>query len=89
MKEELTTGIKGHSNIIVAYKDTAACFGSGLLEVYATPAMISLMESTAQQSVQSYLPENAITLGTEVNIKHIKATPIGLKVECESKLIEI
>jgi len=83
----LTLGIKGVKEIIVKDEDTAAHYGSGLIEVFATPAMIGLMEKTAQQSIQPYLPDGFITLGTEVSIKHLKATLIGIKVKCESKLI--
>ncbi|OPZ97029.1 MAG: Fluoroacetyl-CoA thioesterase [Bacteroidetes bacterium ADurb.Bin408] len=86
MKKQLTTGIRGELSIIVTEKDTAARYGSGLIEVFATPAMIGLMEATAQQSVMSHLPPGSITLGTEVNIKHLKATPIGKKVICYSEL---
>jgi len=89
MENILKKGIKGEQSIIVAEKDTAARYGSGLIEVFATPAMIGLMESTAQQSVMSFLPEGSITLGTEVNVKHLKATPIGQKVICFSELTGI
>lgn len=85
----LHEGISGNSKIIVTAEDTAAKYGSGLIEVFATPAMIGLMENTAQLSVQQLLPEGAITVGTEVNIKHIKATPVGMEVKCESRLIKI
>jgi fluoroacetyl-CoA thioesterase len=85
----LHIGIEGHSEIIVKIEDTAASYGSGLIEVFATPAMIGLMESTAQLSIQSFLDEGFITLGTEVNIKHLKATPVGMNVRCETKLISI
>lgn len=85
----LHIGIEGHSEIIVKIEDTAASYGSGLIEVFATPAMIGLMESTAQLSIQSFLEVGFITLGTEVNIKHLKATPVGMNVRCETKLISI
>jgi len=85
----LKTGIIGNTKISVKPEDTAAKYGSGLIEVFATPAMIGLMESTAQQSIQPLLPEGYITLGTEVNIKHVKATAVGMTVRCESKLITI
>lgn len=85
----LYEGIIGNANLKVTYEDTAAKYGSGLIEVFATPAMIGLMESTAQLSVQSFLPDGFITLGTEVNIKHLKATSVGMNVKCESKLIKV
>ncbi len=85
----LKIGIEGYKEQMVDFKDTAAAYGSGLVEVFATPAMIGLMEYTAQHSVQSLLPEGHGTVGTEVNIKHLKATPIGAKVYSKTKLIEI
>ena len=83
---ELKEGISETKEITVSPADTANRFGSGLIEVYATPAMITLMENTSQECVGKYLPEGFITLGTEVNIKHLKATPVGMKVRCESVL---
>jgi len=89
MRNQLIVGIKGEQSLIVSEKDSATSYGSGLIEVLATPAMIGLMEATAQQSIMSFLPEGSITLGTEVNIKHLKATPIGQKVICYSELLTI
>lgn len=86
---ELVEGIKGIKIIKVEDKDTAARYGSGLIEVFATPAMIGLMETTAQLSVQEYLPKGMITLGIEVNVKHLKATPVGMNVSCETILTKI
>ncbi len=89
MDFEIEEGVIGRMEIVVSKELTAAEYGSGLIEVFATPAMISIMESTAHTSVQKYLPEGFITLGIEVNIKHLKATPVGMKVTCESKLINV
>lgn len=63
--------------------------GSGTLEVFATPAMIALMEKTACESVQPYLEEGCGTVGTALNIKHVSATPVGMTVTCESVLTEV
>jgi predicted thioesterase len=85
----LQIGVLGDKGLIVSSENTASKYGSGLIDVFATPAMIALMEQTAQLSIQPFLPEGKITLGIEVNIKHLKATPIGVLVKCNSKLIEI
>jgi len=79
-------GIKGYKEQEVAYKDTAKAYESGLVEVFATPAMIALMENTACSSVNDFLPEGFATVGTSVSIEHLKATPLGAKVWCESVL---
>ncbi len=85
----LNLNIEFETQLVVSSNDTASKYGSGLAEVFATPAMIGMMENTAQLSVKKYLEGDEITVGSEVNIKHIKATPIGMKVICKSKLIEI
>ncbi len=82
-------GIKGEQSLKVAFKDTASAYGSGLVEVFATPAMVALMELTARQSVEPFLPDGHTTVGMEVNIKHLRPSKIGNTVRCESKLVEI
>ena len=79
-------GVKGYQEQQVALKDTAKVYGSGLVEVFATPAMIALMEHTAHTSVHNFFPEGFATVGTHLNIEHSKATPLGAKVWCESVL---
>lgn len=89
MAHHLSPGILGKTTLIVTEKDTAAAYKSGIVAVFATPAMIGLMENTAHVSVQPYLEEGYITVGTEVNIRHIKATPVGMEVTAESELLEV
>lgn len=85
----LEKGIKGTQKVEVVYENTATAVGSGVLEVFATPCMLALMEKTACDSVIPYLEEGNGTVGTEVNIKHVAATPIGMTVRCESELTEV
>ncbi len=89
MEFNIQIGIKHKIEKIISQVDTAIKYGSGMVEVFATPAMISLMEKTALESVLSFLPKGFNTVGTAVDINHIKATPVGQKVICESELIEI
>lgn len=86
--KELIPGLKGRAETLVCEENTAAVMGSGLLPVFATPAMLALMEKAAAGSVQPLLDEGQATVGTRLEVSHLAATPIGLKVEAESELIE-
>lgn len=85
----LQAGITGKKEIIVTQDMTAKKVGSGTMDVYATPCMLALMENTAYESVAEYLEPGSGTVGTAVNIKHVSATPVGMKVTCESQLIKV
>ena len=85
----LETGIKGKEELTVTEEITAKVVGSGGLEVFATPMMIALSEKTALTSIVPYLEEGQSTVGTKIDIAHIAATPVGMKVTCETELIEI
>ncbi len=87
--KELSVGIV-HEKIIVAEpKHSAMQYGSGLVDVFSTPAMIALMEQTASELLVPYLYNNEVSVGIEVNVKHLKATPIGDTVHCKVEVIEI
>ncbi len=85
----LEIGIKGQNEVLVTEQNTAKSVGSGMLPVFATPAMAALMEKTASESVQAHLGDGEGTVGISLNIRHLAATPVGLTVKCESELIEI
>lgn len=85
----LTVGISNEITRDVTNENTAASLGSGLLDVFATPAMVALMEETCMKSVQDELDEGCGTVGTGLTIHHVSATPVGMKVYCVSKLVEV
>ena len=83
------TGLRHHEQLVVEHKDTAAVYGSGALEVFATPAMIALMEKTCLESVADKIGEGNTTVGIAVNIKHLKASPVGATIRCDAELTEV
>ena len=85
----LEAGIKGRQEVMVEEGNCASAVGSGLLKVFATPAMIALMEKTAWMSVAPELGEGEGTVGTLLNVTHDAPTPFGMKVWCESTLEEV
>ncbi len=68
--------------------NTALAVGSGSLKVYATPAMLALMEKTACEALTSVLSEGETTVGTLLNVKHVAATPVGMTVTATAELVE-
>lgn len=85
----LKTGILGEAKTTVSDQNTAITHGSGSVAVFATPAMIALMEKAALSSVQPYLPEGHTTVGIKISSSHIAATPLGMEVTAKSELTEI
>jgi fluoroacetyl-CoA thioesterase len=89
MDFNLKTGMKAEVSHVVGENDTAAKFGSGGVRVFATPLMIGLMENAALSSVDPHLPEGFATVGLSVNVSHMAATPVGMKVTAKAELAEI
>ncbi len=85
----LERGIKGTGEVVVTKELTAKVMGSGELEVYATPAMIALMEQTAYKSVAAELEEGCGSVGTLMNVEHVSASPVGMKITCSTELTEV
>ncbi|MCL2376001.1 MAG: thioesterase family protein [Defluviitaleaceae bacterium] len=89
MDYNLQIGMSHVAEKHVADADSAATLGSGTLAVFATPAMILLMELAARNAVQDVLPQGATTVGTLVNVQHLAATPVGAKVSATATLTAI
>ena len=85
----LKTGIKGEASVTVNDSNTAVAYGSGGVSVFATPAMIGLMEKAALSSVDPLLESGLTTVGTRIEVQHLAATPIGMNVAAVSELVEV
>ena len=86
---EITVGMKAEVSTPVEREDTAAEVGSGSLLVYATPCMVALMEGAACEAIAPAIPEDKTTVGTELNIAHLSATPVGLEVRAEAEVTAV
>ena len=86
---EITVGMTGSVSTLVEREDTAYEVGSGSLLVYATPCMVALMEGAACEAIASALPEEKTSVGTQLNISHLAATPVGLEVRAEAEVTEV
>jgi len=87
--QALVPGIEGRAQWTVAVEHLASTWGSGLVDVLATPTLVGFCEEVARQSVRALLPPGKQTVGTLVHIEHLAATPLGMKVTVQSKLVEI
>ena len=85
----LAVGIKGKIERVVTEELTAQGIGSGGLPVFGTPAVIALAEEAAWSSVEPELEPGQGTVGTMLNVDHIAATPVGMKVWSETELTAI
>ena len=85
---EITIGLVGETVEPVTRELTAAYMASGLVASFATPALVALMENAAFNAVKAFLAEGQTTVGTEVNIKHLAATPVGMTVRARAELLE-
>ncbi|TMG80794.1 MAG: thioesterase [Betaproteobacteria bacterium] len=78
---ELRPGLRGEAGLVVSGEHTAPRVGSGAVSVLATPVMINLMEAAALAAVERFLPPGYQSLGTVLNVRHIAATPVGMRVQ--------
>jgi predicted thioesterase len=87
--EEIVPGLVGQAELLVGEENTARHLGSGNVAVLATPEMVRLMEKAAVAAVDHLLPEGYRTVGVEVNIRHLAATPVGMRVCVQAELIAV
>ena len=87
--EKIQLGMRGIEVTTVTRELTVAHFHSQMPEVYGTPFMIYLMEVAASNAIQPLLPEGWVSVGAEVNVKHLAATPVGRTVTATAQVTEI
>ena len=82
-------GLTGTAELVVGEHHTAPRIGSGRIRVLATPVMIQLIESAALAAVEQSLPEEHQSLGTHLDITHVAATPVGMRVRATAEVIRV
>jgi len=82
-------GLHGAIEIVVGAQHTAPHIGSGRVHVLATPVMVNLMEAAALQAVEGLLPPGHQTVGIHLDITHVAATPVGMRVRAHAELSRV
>lgn len=77
---DIPVGIFHSETVVVTEKNVASAVGSGLVEVFATPMMVALLELAAARCIEKHLDEGMVSVGTEINVTHSGATPIGMSI---------
>ena len=85
----LKAGLTGTADLVVGTNDTAPRIGSGRIAVLATPVMISVIEAAALAAVEPHMETGKQSLGTLLDVTHIAATPVGMRVTATAELIEV
>lgn len=85
----LNVGLKGKQTQLVTMENVASAVGNPGVDVFATPFLVALAEKTCIESIKPHLAQGQSSVGTQVSVKHMAATPVGMNVVCESELIEV
>jgi len=86
---ELNTGLTGETGAIVTEADTADQWGSGIVPVYGTPALVGLLEGAAVQALVDHLPPGQTSVGGRIDVRHLAPTPVGMRVHARAELVEV
>src|SRR5471032_878272 len=88
-REVIKVGMSAERILVVPPERTVGHFVRGMPMVYATPMMILEMEMTSGDAVNPFLEAGWITVGTEVDIRHLAATPVGSRVRTTARVIAV
>ncbi|MCG6877460.1 MAG: thioesterase family protein [Betaproteobacteria bacterium] len=86
---EIKPGLRGSAELVVGEEHTAPSIGSGKVHVLATPVMINLIEAAALAAVEHLLPAGYQSLGTHLDVRHIAATPVGMRVRASAEVAAV
>ncbi len=79
-------GLSGMSEMIVEREDLVSQLGDMAVDVLSTPRLIQLMEAAAVNAIKAYIPADRVSLGTRIDIRHLSATPLGMRVTAHALL---
>src|SRR5258707_14990156 len=88
LSAQLRSGMTGEAQLLVGEEHTAPSIGSGKVHVLATPVMINVIEAAALDAIERYLPPGFQSLGTVLNVRHIAATPVGMRVRATAEVLK-
>ena len=87
--EKVSVGIVGETVVTVTHDMTVQHFLSTMPAVYSTPVMILHIEQACTSSIAHLLPEGHVSVGMEVNVRHLAATPVGRTVRVQSRVAQV
>lgn len=89
LTSDLRPGLVGRAELVVGTNDTAPRVGSGRVAVLATPVMISVIEAAALDAVEHLLEAGKQSLGTHLDVSHVAATPVGMRLTATAELVAV
>ena len=87
--DKLVPGLLGEVDAVVTEADTADRWGSGLVPVLGTPALVGLMEGAAVQALAGHLSPGQTSVGGRIDVRHLAPTPVGMRVRARAELLEV
>jgi fluoroacetyl-CoA thioesterase len=88
-RDVINVGMSAERSLVVPPEQTVGHLLAGMPMVFATPMMILQMELTSGDAIRQHLQPGWVTVGTEVNIRHLAATPVGATVRTTAKVIAV